>query len=177
MEVEDIYSMINQISTAIAEAKPDFCDLHSVRLGSILRRRGRDVVTLDSEIRPLSEESSRRIWLKLMGRAKHIMTIPNNHWISALHWTAVAEWLQAYTENDPHIVSQSISKYLDVGADAEVLFCSGPCDLIVASWSAFLDNWISFAELNDDGPHIFFTNYPYALMFTPSGSLLKADLS
>jgi len=150
----------------------DYDDLAGSHFGNLLAENSA-VLTDFHTIRVLTEQCARELWRNSFGDVKHKAAIPGDNWCSSCAWTTTGEWLEHYNSARSNPVERQLRQLVDWRDEQLVLFFRGPLDCVVSTWQAFVENWLTFFEYDDDGPFIVPVDREEVLRICPNGTFMK----
>jgi len=133
---------------------------------------------LDREIRLLSDDSAKELWLYLYGAFYEKKTrwfLQKDHWMNDAicnpKETGIV-WLKDNIEMSSELVQQSLKEKLPYKDNDKIFFFETEYEIIECSWKIFVKHWERFITYNNEAK-IWCYGYNDILQVRPFGDIIK----
>jgi hypothetical protein len=123
------------------------------------------------EVYLLDKDESKKQWHNCLGVTQEsYFKLENDHWLVNTNPTFSESWMEDFNNDIIYNIKTYFDKNINWDEKSLVYFCISKYFVLVATWSFFKKNWISFVECEDDCPLVFSDkSNEEVILFKPDG--------
>jgi len=131
---------------------------------------------IDTDIKLLSKESAKNLWLHLFGSFYDKRTrwfIEKNHWMNFVVYQQTGIiWMKDNIEIPAEIVERNFIEFFSYDRESRIFFFESEYEIIECSWKTFTTHWETFIAYNDES-RIWCYGDSELLQIRPFGDIVK----